>query len=636
MRNYYLLLFFWCLHILSTPKLHHKIFPKTIIVRRSLIKKIVIVKFLSNTYGTRKMFVKRKSNFKFIIITLLIVIIEIVLGYYFRPISEKISGSKNRIRISAGIVPHHLLAKNIIENFFRYISSKDEPEVIVLLSPDHFKVGSIVGDFFITLEPQTLEFYGMKIDRPLIKNLYFENNIFFSNSSIKLDHGIINLMPFIKKYFPNSKVVPFIIPSSISKKAVDQFVISLNRFAPKKTIVIASVDFSHYLPVPAARFHDVKSIRTIINFEKENFEKLDVDSWQALYIARAFAHKMKMESPKLIAYANSHDITKNSISKEVTSYFSVVFEKETQNKERANRFEGKTILFVGNIILDKSIKHMTQKNSVFYPFEKIKQFLKGIDLLVGNLEGVIVENPEKFDNHSLKYVLPPEIVKAFSHTNFNLFSLSNKHAFDMGETGLEQTKKFLTKANINFVGHPNECNKNSKFEKNEIIILSFKKTSFSNCSDKEIINHIKTVRALNIKKFIIVLLHWDEEYQSKNFLLQQKLAHQIIDSGADLIISFGIPIVQKIEEYKRKLIFYSLGNFIFGQHFSKETSQTLAIGLEIYSQEVIFRLFPIKNQLGQPFLMDRKEANLFLEKLAEKSSNSLSDKIKSGIIVIKR
>jgi len=43
------------------------------------------------------------------------------------------------------------------------------------------------------------------------------------------------------------------------------------------------------------------------------------------------------------------------------------------------------------------------------------------------------------------------------------------------------------------------------------------------------------------------------------------LAHQFIDQGADLIVGTHPHVVQEVEIYKNKLIFYSLGNFIFDQ-----------------------------------------------------------------------
>jgi DNA-binding beta-propeller fold protein YncE len=75
-----------------------------------------------------------------------------------------------------------------------------------------------------------------------------------------------------------------------------------------------------------------------------------------------------------------------------------------------------------------------------------------------------------------------------------------------------------------------------------------------------------------------------------------------------------------------------LGNFIFDMYFSKETQEGLAVGLEIWPEKVIYRLFPIKSEMSQPFLMEQKEAKKFLEELAQKSDKDLDKQIKNGLI----
>lgn len=580
------------------------------------------------------MLIKEKTNLKNILIILIIVTI-IGGGIYYWRISREVAIKE--INIVAGVVPHHLLAESLIEDFFDYISSKEKPETVILLSPDHFNAGSILGNSFITVETESQEFHKMRVGEPLIKNLTFSSNLIFSDASISSDHGITDLMPFIKRYFPDAKIVPFIIPSDISLEDTDQFVASLDSLASLKTIVIASVDFSHYLPSSVAKFHDVKSIRTLINYEKADFENLEVDSWQALYIARAFAHLRNKEFPKTIGHSNSIDFLEDKNIEETTSYFSVVFEEGNLQEVKENEeFNGRTVLFTGDIMLDRGVEYLMNKNSVYYPFEKISQALRGIDIVVGNLEGPIVKNPPYFPDDSLKFAFSPEVINGLTFSNFNLLSLANNHTFNMDKGGFEETKEFLKEANIDFIGHPVCCDKDFLYQKNKLFFLAFNKTFPFNCSDDEIVEVVKETKNLNPNEFLIVIVHWGEEYQHTPLISQKKLAHKVIEAGANLIIGSHSHIVQEIEEYKGRLIFYSLGNFIFDQYFLKETQQGLVLGLEIYPKEVIYRLFPIKSHLSQPSLMEQEEAKEFLKKLASGSSSRLIDQIKNGIIEIER
>jgi len=585
--------------------------------------------------------------FLFLVILILVILISLLVvgrNHYLKPsftkeFTKETNFSFSELPFSGGVLPHHLLAKEIIQKFFKSLSLKGKPKTIVLLSPDHFNSKALCQKIsFITLNPQTKSFKNLKVDNLLLKNLAEENDFCFSNSSIERDHGIINLLPYIKNYFPEAKILPILVPSEISRKQIDFFIKTLNSQSFPSLVLIASVDFSHYFPKSIAQFHDKKAIRVLLNFEKEEFETLEVDCWQCLYGVRLFARLQNKEKPKIIAYKNSSDFLKNSQVEKTTSYFSVIFEKE--NKKNYKNLEiqkVKTLLFVGDLMFDRGIERLMEKNSIYYPFEKIHQFLRGIDFVVGNLEGPIVKNPPDFGFHSLKFAFSPEVAKVLSFSNFNLLSLANNHTFDTGETGFKETKEFLKQFRINFVGHPIRCDKDFLFEKENIIILAFNKTFPFNCSDEKIVDIVKKIRKLNPKKFLIVVFHWGEEYQPKSSIFQQKLAHEVIKAGADLIIGSHPHVVQEIEEYQGKLIFYSLGNFVFDQFFSKETQESLSVGVEIYPQKVIYRLFPIQSKLGQPSLMNQKDSQKFLEKLAQKSfPKKLFDEIKNGSIIENR
>ena len=557
--------------------------------------------------------------------------------YYFGKIPKKENAiNSNQLSVVSGIVSHHLLAKEIIQKFFKILSLKGKIKTIVLLSPDHFNSKALCKKTsFITLDPQTKNFKNLKVDEVLLKSLIEKNDFCFSNSSIERDHGIINLLPYIKNYFPEVKILPILVPSDISRKQMDFFIKNLNSQSFSSIFIIASVDFSHYLPRIAAQFHDKKSIRVLLNFEKENFENIEVDCWQCLYGARLFAKLQNKEKPEIVAYKNSTDFLKNPNIDETTSYFSVIFEKGDKNDSKNLEVQKvKTLLFAGDVMLDRGIESLMEKNSIYYPFEKIHQFLRGIDLVIGNLEGPIVKNPPDFDKTSLKFAFSPEVTKVLSFSNFNLLSLANNHTFDMGEVGFKETKKFLKQSHINFVGHPIKCDKDFLFKKENIIILAFNKTFPFNCSDEKVAKMVKKIKKSNPKKFLIVIFHWGEEYQPKSSSFQQKLAHQVIEVGADLVIGSHPHVVQEIEEYQGKLIFYSLGNFVFDQYFSKETQKSLALGVEIYPQKVIYHLFPIQSKLGQPFLMNQKDSQKFLKKLAQESfPQKLFDEIKNGSII---
>ena len=77
-------------------------------------------------------------------------------------------------------------------------------------------------------------------------------------------------------------------------------------------------------------------------------------------------------------------------------------------------------------------------------------------------------------------------------------------------------------------------------------------------------------------RYVIVYAHWGEEYSSTSSE-QVRAAHAFIESGADAVIGSHPHVVQDLEYYLGKPIFYSLGNFIFDQWFSPEVMRGMGV-----------------------------------------------------------
>jgi len=94
-------------------------------------------------------------------------------------------------------------------------------------------------------------------------------------------------------------------------------------------------------------------------------------------------------------------------------------------------------------------------------------------------------------------------------------------------------------------------------------------------------------------------------------------------------------VAQGIEEYQEKLIFYSLGNFVFDMYFSQPVQQELALGFEWQPTQKTFYLFPLQSSKSQPSFMTAEEQTKFFDFLAQISTPSLTDQIKKGVIEAK-
>ena len=65
----------------------------------------------------------------------------------------------------------------------------------------------------------------------------------------------------------------------------------------------------------------------------------------------------------------------------------------------------------------------------------------------------------------------------------------------------------------------------------------------------------------NVK--IATIFHWGFEYNTVPMPLDIKFSHSCIEAGADLIIGHHPHVMQPMEKWRGKEIYYSLGNFYF-------------------------------------------------------------------------
>ena len=113
---------------------------------------------------------------------------------------------------------------------------------------------------------------------------------------------------------------------------------------------------------------------------------------------------------------------------------------------------------------------------------------------------------------------------------------------------------------------------------------------------------------------MIVSVHWGVEYTHNPGQRQKDLAHMFIDSGADIVFGHHPHVIQTMEIYNNKPIFYSMGNFVFDQYFSTDTQEGLSVGLVLEKGKTVLYLFPYSIPRSQPTLMAGDDKINFFEK----------------------
>ncbi len=273
----------------------------------------------------------------------------------------------------------------------------------------------------------------------------------------------------------------------------------------------------------------------------------------------------------------------------------VNFLEKTPARKSENKKEEKiSILFVGDMMFDRTVAKRMQSFGEDSIFAGVKNLFENKNMVVGNLEGTITDFPSiaQFDNQILKFTFAPRIAGFLKENNFTHLSLANNHTADYGAAGFEQTKDYLTKNSLKYFGTATNNGKLSVIEKigsKNICLIGYHDLYTKN--PEPILNEIKNIR--NDCFYLVVFPHWGDEYEVVQNQRQTNLAHQFIDAGANAVIGAHPHVVQPFELYKEKPIFYSLGNFVFDQEFSYETQRGLALELELTEKQQKFTLIPV-------------------------------------------
>ncbi|PIV50714.1 AmmeMemoRadiSam system protein B [Candidatus Falkowbacteria bacterium CG_4_10_14_0_2_um_filter_36_22] len=338
---------------------------------------------------------------------------------------DKIFKNQN---IRGMIAPHHLLASNLIANVFYFISSQ-KPITVVVISPNHFFAGQ--GQIISSLYDWQTPYGILESDKNLIKQLQANQLLNIDESPFAKEHGISNLVAFIKKALPNARIAPLIVKDTLSTKEGEIFADNIGKILPEDTLFIASLDFSHYLPAQIADFHDAKSLAVLSNFDYEGINFLDVDSEQSLRIFLKYLDAKGASAFNLIDHSNSADILKDENISETTSYITGFFSLGDQNKNKQA-----TLLAFGDLMLDRYVKKIIDKNGKDYPFKNIKRVLAGNDLTLANLEGSFTDfQPKLLNPDNTNFTFDPDLIPELKKAGFNIFNLANNHSLDFGQKG---------------------------------------------------------------------------------------------------------------------------------------------------------------------------------------------------------
>lgn len=241
-----------------------------------------------------------------------------------------------------------------------------------------------------------------------------------------------------------------------------------------------------------------------------------------------------------------------------------------------------TFVFVGDLMPDRGIRKVIEQKGIDALFERLPYNLNTVDYTVANLECAVCDTTLNKENKRYTFRANPEWLQGFRRNGINIVSVANNHSGDYGENGFLQTLYHVRKSAMYAVGGSAQKSLSGApliVFRGKIRVALFSSDLLKSgnpymchASVAALKKRVNTFKAGNPDTQIIVLLHWGVEGKLKPESKQIQEAHSLIDAGADVLIGTHPHVVQPMEQYKKGLIFYSLGNFVFDNRHTPENT----------------------------------------------------------------
>ncbi len=271
------------------------------------------------------------------------------------------------------------------------------------------------------------------------------------------------------------------------------------------------------------------------------------------------------------------------------------------------------------------------------PYKHVSNVTENSDILLVN-----TENPFTTSSDAVKPDVPlkanPEYISLVNGTKYKTIAANaNNHVFDYGVDGMRDSISNFDSAGITHIGageNKQEATAPAVIEKNghkvtifnymdsenfqeysqEVMPIAGENTpGYSAWNDTTSPQQIKNAKN-NGSDFVIVYMHYGNEYSRSPNENQEKISHLAIDAGADTVVGAHAHVTQGIEMYKGKPIYYNLGNFIFDQSNSA-THRAYFVNFKLSGNNVTSTVYPTIISGYLPYFMSPEDGKALLEEL---------------------
>ena len=297
-----------------------------------------------------------------------------------------------------------------------------------------------------------------------------------------------------------------------------------------------------------------------------------------------------------------------------------------------------TLLFTGVIVPARCVQAaIDASGDPDYPYEAVREVISQADVAVGTLNAVISDFPPH-TGCVPTYVLVGSAnnADALERAGFDVMSVATNHIKNCGPANCGDRPFLETLDNLRRVGILPVGAGLNHAEAMQPVVVTANGVRFGIVSLGQIepmafagedtpgiaiLNKENLEAAIaaarQVSDVVIAMPHWGPEDVAIPNGIQQNLARQAVEAGADLVVGNHTHVVQAIQEIDGVPVFYGLGNFVFDQTWADDHQQGVILLVRYAGEKYLgYELIPTHvDGDGRVTIAQPEEAQQILDRI---------------------
>lgn len=290
-----------------------------------------------------------------------------------------------------------------------------------------------------------------------------------------------------------------------------------------------------------------------------------------------------------------------------------------------------SLVFTGDIGFDRYMYGKWDDEELLSA--EVLDFLHSADHVIANVEGPIAGVPQNTTQsgvQQLLHTIDPAATKVLRKMNADIWNICNNHIMDAGEFGIESTLQEAEKSGAKTIG----AGMNIDEARKPVILneaggigmfgVGYQRACRKADTDKAGCYSWSDLDAIQqtidkIKKtcrWCIVVAHAGEEFTPLPSPYTRERYHKYLEMGADIVVAHHPHVPMNYETVGDKIIFYSLGNFIFDTDYQRSQFNTdlgLLIKLNFTEDEFSYEPMGLKILRGPEHVVKSDLPRIFVD-----------------------